>query len=503
MTRSSLLSFLRGLVGMAALMLLVSAVAVEADVFATGITWDRLSRLNPNEARNLMHLMSRACNQLMGVVFTTVAIAVPLTANLYSLKFLEYFIKDRINALMLSAAVFAALNLVIVGYTIKDDYVPRAILGLQIVLVVMLFAAIFPYLYYVFRFLHPNTLLDRLEAEIRKDLRAARDADPEDVPRLRKEVGEGLDHLANIVIRSVDRLDRTTAIEGVLALERSARLYASLKPQIPEGWFHADHQLFLGFSSRAVEEMAETRTWTEMKVFGELREIMSAAVPRTHDLASVVAKVLRRLGEEPSTLHDPVLRHLVAEYFNTFIRLAITRRDQRSAFLVLDQYRTFAESASAASPDEGLEIAFYLQYYGQAARDAQLPFLTEVVAHELGGMVTRAYETASPAKDALLERLLGYDRDNAPLLAGVLKAHAIAASRLAQLGETAAAAALAGRFAGVPRHVVQRLRDELLSVTREKYWEVNERRINIYWIPAEQRDALRAFLDSVLLASPA
>ena len=37
-------------------------------------------------------------------MFTTVSIAVPLTANMYSLKFLEFFLKDRVNSGMLLLA---------------------------------------------------------------------------------------------------------------------------------------------------------------------------------------------------------------------------------------------------------------------------------------------------------------------------------------------------------------------------------------------------------------
>src|SRR5947207_7001361 len=109
MTRSSLLSFLRGVVVMAALMLFVGGGAVLVDLARAGLPLARVWHLDVGDARNEINAMSRACNQLMAVVFTTVAIAVPLSANLYSLKFLEYFIKDRVNAAVLFLVVFSAL----------------------------------------------------------------------------------------------------------------------------------------------------------------------------------------------------------------------------------------------------------------------------------------------------------------------------------------------------------------------------------------------------------
>jgi uncharacterized membrane protein len=94
---------------------------------------------------------------------------VPLTANLYSLKFLEFFIKDRVNAAVLTLVVFADLASLWVIYSLKEDFLPYFQTHLSFGLLILCLAVLFPYLYYVFRFLHPNTLLERLEEEIYAD----------------------------------------------------------------------------------------------------------------------------------------------------------------------------------------------------------------------------------------------------------------------------------------------------------------------------------------------
>ena len=43
------------------------------------------------------------------------------------------------------------------------------------------------------------------------------------------------------------------------------------------------------------------------------------------------------------------------------------------------------------------------------------------------------------------------------------------------------------------------LTDDLLRITREKFWEVNERRMNIDFVPDAQRAYLRKFLESVTI----
>ncbi|MBF8285044.1 MAG: hypothetical protein HW378_3959, partial [Anaerolineales bacterium] len=162
----------RGVVLMAAVMLLIMAAGLVIDLYTNHYPLDRLAAFNAGEARHLNNALNRNFNQLVAVAFTTVAIAVPLTANMYSLKFLEFFVKDPVNAAVLTLVVFADLNNTWMAHAIKDDFVPVFGLYVSFALVVIGFALLFPYLYYVFRFLHPNTLLERLEEEIFADLRA-------------------------------------------------------------------------------------------------------------------------------------------------------------------------------------------------------------------------------------------------------------------------------------------------------------------------------------------
>jgi hypothetical protein len=300
----------------------------------------------------------------------------------------------------------------------------------------------------------------------------------------------------------VDRSDRSTAIECVATLERLTRTYWGLKPGLPEGWFQAEPQLFLSFSSEAVEEFAATRSWVEMKLLSQLRLIMGAAVPRFHDLGSRVAKALRRLGLEPHATEDPVLRETIAEFFNTFVRMALVGRDPRSAFTVLGQYRRLAEGLSERFPALAVEIAFYFAYYGKIARGMGLVFVVEAVAHDLGRLVRHAWERDVPNRQDLLARFLDFDAEARPPSVGVKKAHAILASYFLLIGQEEPARLIRETLVGLPADVVETLREELLFVRREKYWEVNERRMNMDYVGPEQREILWRLLDE-LSPSPA
>ena len=157
-------------------------------------------------------------------------------------------------------------------------------------------------------------------------------------------------------MRSVDRLDRNTAIESVHMLETLAGRYQGVKPRLPAAWFEAEKELFLSFSSAAVDEANASRSWVEMKLLSQLRQTLGSALTRMHDVTSAVAKALRRFALAASVRSDPRLRELTVEYFNTFIRRSLNTRDVRSVFILFDQYRILAEELLADDPELVLEI---------------------------------------------------------------------------------------------------------------------------------------------------
>ena len=88
------------------------------DVLKYGIGPARLSHFTVEEARTLNGLIARGLNQLLAATFLTIAVAVPLTANMYSVKFLDFFLKDRVNAgvlgLVVATVVLLATGLLLI-----------------------------------------------------------------------------------------------------------------------------------------------------------------------------------------------------------------------------------------------------------------------------------------------------------------------------------------------------------------------------------------------------
>lgn len=480
-------------------MVALSALLSWPDLARAGSLAARFGPMTIEDAHGLTVLVNQKLNQLLGSYFMTVAIAVPLTANMYSIKFLDFFVKDRVNIGVLGLVVFAAVENGWVAYLTRDHFVPSIALHASFFLLILSYATFIPYVFYVFRFLHPNTLLHRLEHQY-EDAIAAVITGAEPIAAEREQVSEAFEHIASIAIRSLERNDRSTAIESATALERMIRHYWLYKNRLPPDWFRAEPRLFLGYSSAAVDEISLSRTWVEAKFLTKLRSIMSVAIPRTHDLASNLAKALRRFGLEPPATSDEALREATMEFFNTFVRMALVARDPRTVFIVYDQYRLFAVAMNPHFPTLVNEIAYYFTYYGKLARTIGLDFVAEVAAHDLAKLVRQAWEAEAPNRQKLLDRLLQFDADAAKPLAGVKKAHAILASYFALVGLPEAAKQVRASLDGMSADLAERVRDDLLHVHREKYWEVNERRMNLDYVPAEQRETLRRILDALVVA---
>ena len=466
------------------------------EILFSGTPLHHLDSLNAAEARSLLSMLNRNLNQAMGILFIVTGMAVPLTANLYSLKFLELFVRNPVIITALLLVIFVNVSSLWTSYSLSGQTVPVFQLGLVFVLTIVSLLLIFPYLMYIFRFLHPKTLLGLLEGEVKTCLLQARQ--PRRAALNRERVAETLEHIANIAVRSVDRSDRNTAIDSVLSLEKLARHFWLVRDQLHPSWFEADQNFFLGFSSLAVEQMTVSRSWMEMKLYYQFFEVLRAACPRMPELTSTIAKSLRKLCLERASLENPALRELVIEYFNTFLRLTINRRDVRSVFIIFDQYRTLAETMEGNFPKEVLEVAYYFDYYGMAAREQGLPFVVETVAHDLGALVKKGWQNGSPFRKELLDRFLNYDRQAKPPLPGVKKAQALLASYFIHSGQKEPAELIRRSFQELDPEFIRRLEKELLQVTSQKYWEVSERRMNIEFVPEPQRMKLREFFDAVL-----
>ena len=121
---------------MAVGILVIFSAQLVLELVISGYPLNRLSAISPNEAREFLNLLNSKLIQAMGVVLIAVGLAVPLTANMYSLKFLDFFIRNPVNAAVLIFVVFANLSGLWASYCLKSTVIPIFQLHLVFILTI-------------------------------------------------------------------------------------------------------------------------------------------------------------------------------------------------------------------------------------------------------------------------------------------------------------------------------------------------------------------------------
>ncbi len=499
-TRRNAQMFARAAVLVAAALVAAFFVQVVIDAAAPDSTLGQALRrpwtINAEELRPAIANVSRTFNQLIAVVIMALAIAVPLTANMYTPKLVEIFLGDRLNRVVLGLILFSTVNTLWVAARIGKGHVPRFGVPLTFVLLLACFAVVLPYFFYVFRFLHPGHILERLRQSATRRVRElpklARDGK---VTALQADLRERIEHIASLGMRSLDRADREVAQGALNSIAAAMEAYSEVKSALPPGWFRARFADILRMSKEAVHSLEESRTWVEMECLQQVELLFLATMAEPTDLVGAACQVVRQTGMHAMRDGDEPVLELTRHFLHTFLRASINRRDVRSAYHVLYQYRLFAEQLLTEAPECVELMAHRLQYYAGVALQAGLPFVTETAAYDLGTLADRAREAGSAAFEPLVKALadLPYQTPGGRPLRGVHKASLILAARLELAGDTKRAAGLIEPTKAIEPDVRDSLFADLLDEPPERFWEVTDRLVNFDYTPPEVREVLSRY----------
>jgi hypothetical protein len=488
--------------------------------------------------QNALGSLSQVIASVLGIAITVVSIVVQLAATRYTPKVADLFFRDRINIGVMGFFVIACVEAVWVSFVVRSDFVPQATVTLTVVSSSASLLLLVPYFAYVFDFLDPQKVIARigeqtLDRATSRDGRAGRLTF---TARQAQAVG-GLAHLADIAVNALGQKDKVIASEASAALRRLLVDYQTRKEGLPAEWFSIGAPLrtdpdFVALADDSLEDLARNRTWLEWKGLRQIREVFSAALNSTPEMAHVVAIDTRYVGEAALSAAGREVFGLIVKFMNTYLRAALNARDVRTAYNVLNQYRQLAEALLAAPEDgawtelgsaqrspsrEGagtlpgvpdridlwsaavlVEIAGHFKYYARLARGSGLGFVTETVAYDLCALCEVASVHQAPCQDRLLEIFLQIDlapetQADERALRGVRKAQAKLASYYLSTGEEARARAIFDDMSGESAERLRSIRDEMLAVTAKDFWEIVDRGANFDYLPEPRKERLRQF----------
>lgn len=486
--------------------LFVVAAAIYGVVWAIDFgRWDRhpLALWTGPAAYDVLANFAELTIGVLGIAITVVAILVELASTRYTARVAELFVRDRISRLVMGFFVVSSLVILWTGLSLREGVQPRAMALTAVVLETTSLLLLLPYFVYVFDFLSPTRVIERIrqdgEAHLAGVARRAR------FDEARPGVVRAIEQLGDIALNSIENKDKSLTLAAVAALAHLAESSIRGKGERPSDWFDTaplarSDQDFIALHPDMVRALSQRRTWVEMKVFRQYQDVFGEAVNRMRDVNHLIAIHTRHLVAAALAAHDGPTVDLAVKFFNTFFRSAINARDVRTAYNLFNEYRLVAEHALAANDARlVVEVANHMKFYGQLAFTSNLPFLLETAAFDLSMLLEAAHAGRATCHDELLGVLLDVDREpdgnrtQEASLRGVRKAQIRLATWYLVAGDAARAERIAKDMAGEPKDRLRSIRSELERVTEQEYWEVSDRGVNFEWLPPERRAQLPAF----------
>jgi hypothetical protein len=487
-----------------ALRLLVALFFITLMVFWLEAAWDfshaidpatgeavRLSKLRatPAMVRALASSFAGAYNTLIALLLTFISLAIPITANLYTPKLIEIFIRDRINLFVLCAcAILAAHNLFAFSLSF-DQWTGQLPFTIAVAGAIVGWLLLLPYYFYVVSFIDPLTIIHSLSLEL--DAAAAHKYS---VVVSRQRVNQKIANLGSVLLRAADRADRDVTFDAIKTHVLVARV-RDVKLRMPAEFFKVSNDLLVGLSGDATDILSEARIWIEHRIAIQLVLAFKSVLGKMPDGVSAMAQAVKNAAHEEACRRNDAVFDLLVRVLNCFTREAIKKKENASVFNVVYSYKALVRRLLSDRPEHVPRLVRYLRFYAEYARVQGLPFIYELVSYELGELTERAYERkAAPARE-LLDAVLAFG--GVEQSAGLVKSRAILAGYFLEHGLAQELELVEASLRDVTLAVLEKAKRGILSVQDRVFWELNDRGLNFDFVEPQRRTRVTEVFDRV------
>jgi hypothetical protein len=447
---------------------------------------------------------------VLGIVITVVSIVVQLSAERYT-GVTAMFLRDRTNILVMAYYVVTCVCGVWVSLSVRADFAPRATVVVMLLLTIIGLVMMAPYFGYVFRFLEPANIVQRIQSEATKIAVLGAQVESRECVAAQASALAAMEELSDITSNSISGKDKIIASRAVDALKDMALRYVETKSAARSEWFDIGERIrdnpdFVAMDPESLKDLATRKTWFEWKIMRQYLGIYNEALPQMREINYLIAIDTRYIGEKAAEARDEELLHLVFRFMNSYLRATLNAKDVRTAYNVLNQYRILAETLLAKGHAEhAVTAAGYMKYYALTSYEMKLSFVTETVAYDVGALCQLAHELESPAEDKILALFLEIDRpglEHAHELAlkGVRKAQVKLASYYVSVGADSRATVIYDDMSTESPERLRAIKEELARVESKDFWEIIDRGRNFEFMPAPQREGMLKFFERFDLA---
>ncbi|WP_448381308.1 DUF2254 family protein [Gloeomargarita sp.] len=480
-------------------------VVIALGVVGPGARWITPKIQNLEALAGFVATLAEVLAGVLGFTISAVAIVVQLSAERFSPKVTELFLRERTNWLTILFLILANLISVWTTLAFAFDPMPFALLVINLLLGSMAFIILIPYFIFVLDFLQPNSIIQSLQQQVQRGIKQRFDAksEPAKITQAHASCLSALGEFRSIAISAIQQRDQAIILGCLESLRDLALFYGLYKTQLPEAWFRLTPPIykdpeFISVDAMKLREIEAQHIWLEVKIFRQYQGILTNSLLVSAETCTLVGICTREIGEQALDLgHLPVI-HLTVKFFNTYLRLIINQRDIRAGYNIIKQYRLLAEEALLRGYDDtAIEIAQHFRYYSVIAYKANLYFLCETFAYDLGHLVQTCSNLGEQVHRQLLDIFLKIDQDpeseqQEQSSRGVRKSQVKLAAYYLSRGDKELARFIFQDMHQEPYSRIQVICEELLA-TAEDFWEFTDRGESFYYLEPALHPYVREF----------
>ncbi|MCJ2544333.1 DUF2254 family protein [Thermostichus vulcanus] len=453
--------------------------------------------------------LAQVLSGVLGFTLSVVAIVVQLSADRFTPKVTELFLREKVNFYIFFFLILANVVSLWSSMALSIYERPAFLIGLNLLLGTASFLVLIPYFNFVFHFLQPASIIHRIEQQVQQAVLgslaapAYRCSPHQPDPARQKTVPaqfwaahqrclSALDEIKGIATSAIRQQEGIILLDALDSLKAFWLFYAARKDQLPQPWFLLSPALrrdpdFVSVDEGLLRQIETEGSWVELKILRQYQTLFAEGLNGMRQVSTLVAIHSRELGIRALQGQNQLVARWVVKFFNTYLRAVINTQDIRTGYNLLKQYRMVAEAALRSHQDAlVLEIVGHFRYYSLIAYKAGLFFLSETFGFDLGLLAQLSCALHSNTTEAILQILLRLDQDpeseqQESTLRGIRKTQVRLAAYFLSCGREDLAKLIYLDMHHEPLVRLQIIRQELQSTTAE-FWEFTDRGENFYYL---------------------
>ena len=435
----------------------------------------------------VLGLVGGAEGVTLSIVIIAVVFGIQTTSSRYSPRIIGIFTRNPLNALVLSFALASILYTFLVRGEVKaSSPVPMWSVGLAVVLALVNFAILLPYVSYIFEVMRAETLVESIMRRAKRELRAATNS--RHARRHRDALMTSMAQVTDIAFGSILLGDMPVCVLTIDVLGRFlAEDYLPAKKGFAPEWFQVTHADMPGASDQIVAEVNRAQTWFGYTIMSSFVDMVGLTPVHRKEAVHAIAVATRDAGVAAIQAGDTEVAELCMRFFNTYLRASINRSAPTFASGIMNEYRRFAIGALEWRPDPSVEAAAHLLRYGRHFEEAGMPATLGAAAEDVADLAIEARardpQVSLRLARLLVRNLLDLTPNARPIgLNGMFKGVAKLTFWAMAAEQKDIAHVLVDGIAAAPPDFVDAALDRMESMQNGLFWEVNERVIAFDWV---------------------